>query len=72
MRAAEILRGPARIETLRSRLGSLSWFMRYLNECIAHTANREDGCTGRFWGGRLRKAASGARCFSTTRPWKPR
>ncbi len=36
---------PERITELRMRLGSLSWFMKALNEPIARRANREDKCT---------------------------
>jgi REP-associated tyrosine transposase len=39
-------------ETYRERLCDLSWFMAKLNETIARQANKEDGCSGRFWQGR--------------------
>lgn len=47
----------ARIQTLRARLGSLSWFMSGLVQPIARRANREDRVTGRFWEGRFKSQA---------------
>jgi len=49
-----ILSDPERIQELRCRLGSLSWFMKALNEPIARMANQEDDCTGKFWEGRFK------------------
>jgi REP element-mobilizing transposase RayT len=45
------------VEVYRSRLYDISWYMRDLNEYIAREANKEDGCTGRFWEGRFKSQA---------------
>lgn len=42
---------------LRLKLTSLSKFMSCMNYYIACMANREDGCTGRFWEGRFKSQA---------------
>ena len=52
--ALAITGNPERVAEIRARLGSLSWFMKALNEPIARQANREDGCKGKFWEGRFK------------------
>jgi hypothetical protein len=60
---AEKAADPVWIDTARKRLRPLSWFMKNIKERLARRANRDDGCTGHFWGehGRMPRAAWPAR-----------
>jgi hypothetical protein len=54
---AMVTADPDRLAELRTRLASLSWFMRCLCEKIARAANDEEGSSGRFWAGRFKSVA---------------
>jgi REP element-mobilizing transposase RayT len=54
---SEKLKVKETVEEWRLRLSDISWFMRCLNETIAHKANEEDKCTGHFWEGRFKSQA---------------
>ena len=62
-RSGESLSSPERatvsdiVNVWRTKLASISWFMRCLNQPIAHQANREDKCTGKFWESRFTSQA---------------
>ena len=45
------------VNVWRRKLSSISWFMRCLNQPIAHQANQEDKCTGKFWESRFTSQA---------------
>jgi len=52
-----IIADKEKLKLYRERLGSLSWFMKCLNEPLAKQANKEDMCTGSFWQGRYSSQA---------------
>ncbi len=52
-----LLENPEYLDTCRKRLGSLSWYMRFLNHPIACRANKEDDCRGHFWESRYKSFA---------------
>ena len=54
---AELRRVKEYVAEYRTRLMSVSWYMKAINEYIARMANEEDKCTGHFWESRFKSQA---------------
>jgi len=54
---AIMLQSPDKLMHARETLGSLSMFMKYLKQPIAHRANKEDDCSGHFFESRFYSGA---------------
>ena len=54
---AELRRVKVYVAEYRSRLMSVSWYMKAINEYVARMANEEDKCTGHFWESRFKSQA---------------
>ena len=54
---AELRRVKEYVSEYRTRLMSVSWYMKAINEFIARMANEEDNCTGHFWESRFKSQA---------------
>ena len=54
---AELRKVKEFVAEYRSRLMSVSWYMKAINEYIARMANEEDKCTGHFWESRFKSQA---------------
>ena len=54
---AELRKVKEYVAEYRTRLCSLSWYMKSINEYVARMANEEDKCTGHFWESRFKSQA---------------
>jgi REP element-mobilizing transposase RayT len=54
---AELRRVKEYVAEYRTRLMSVSWYMKAINEYVARMANEEDKCTGHFWESRFKSQA---------------
>lgn len=54
---AELRRVMEYVTEYRTRLASVSWYMKAINEYVARMANEEDKCTGHFWESRFKSQA---------------
>ena len=54
---AELRRVKEYATEYRTRLASVSWYMKSINEYVARMANEEDNCTGHFWESRFKSQA---------------